>query len=31
MIIYWDMNNLAGWAISQKLPACNVKWIKNKS
>ena len=23
---YWDVNNLHGWAISQKLPADNFKW-----
>ena len=24
---YWDVNNLYGWAISQKLPVNKFKWI----
>ena len=30
-IQYLDANNLYGWAISQKLPANNFKWVKIKS
>ena len=28
---YWNVNNLYEWAISQKLPLCSFKWIKNIS
>ena len=28
-IQYWDVNNLYGLAISQKLPVNNFEWIKN--
>ena len=28
-IKHWDVNNLYGWAISQKLPVNNFKWIKD--
>ena len=24
---YWDVNNLNGWAILQKLPVNNFEWI----
>ena len=24
-VLYWDVNNLYGWAMSQKLPANNFK------
>ena len=30
-IQYWDANNLYGWAMSQKLPVNDLKWIKNTS
>ena len=26
---YWDVNNLYGWEISQKLPVNNFEWIKD--
>ena len=29
-IQYLDTNNLYGWAMSQKLPVNNFKWVKNK-
>ena len=28
---YWYVNNLYGWAISQKLPVNNFKWIEDTS
>ena len=28
-IIYWDMNNLNGWAMSGYLPYDGFKWLKN--
>ena len=30
-IQYWDVNNLYGWAMSQKLPVNNFEWIENTS
>ena len=30
-IHYWDMNNLYGWAMSQKLQVNKFKWIKDTS
>ena len=30
-LIYWDANNLYGWAMSQKLPVDNFEWKKNIS
>ena len=26
---YWDVNNLYGWAMPQKLPVGCFKWVKN--
>ena len=28
---YWDVNNLYGWAISQKRPVNNFEWIEQIS
>ena len=28
---YWTVNNLYSWAMSQKLPANNLEWIKYTS
>ena len=28
---YWNINNLYGWAMSQKLPVNNFEWIKDTS
>ena len=28
---YWNLNNLYGWAISQKLPVDGLKWVENTS
>ena len=28
---YWDVNNLYGWGISQKLPVNKFEWIKGTS
>ena len=30
-IEYWILNNLYGWAMSQKLPVDNIEWIKDTS
>ena len=30
-IQYWDVNNLFGWAMSQKLSVSNFEWIKDTS
>ena len=29
-IRYWGVNNLHGWAMSQKLPVNNFDWIKDE-
>ena len=26
---FWDVNNLYGWEMSQKLPVNNFEWIKD--
>ena len=28
---YWDVNNLYGWAMSQKLPVDNFQWLEDVS
>ena len=28
---YWDLNNIYGWAMSQKLPVNNFKWVRDIS
>ena len=28
-IQYWEVNDLYGWAMSQKLPVNNFEWIKD--
>ena len=28
---YWDVNNLSGWAMSQKLAVNYFKWVKDIS
>ena len=28
---YWDVNNLYGWAILQKLPVNDFKWVEETS
>ena len=28
---YWDVNNLYGWVMSQKIPVNNFGWIKDTS
>ena len=28
---YWDVNNSYGWAMSQKIPISDFKWVENTS
>ena len=28
---YWDVNNICEWAMSQKLPVNNFKWVEERS
>ena len=28
---YWELNNLYGWVISQRLPVNNFEWIEDTS
>ena len=28
---YWDVNNLYGWKMSEKLPVNNFEWIEEAS
>ena len=30
-IKYWDLNNLYGWVMSQKLPVNDFKWVEETS
>ena len=30
-LMYFDANNLYGWALSQSLPSGNLRWVKEKN
>ena len=30
-IKYWDVNNLHGWTVTQKLPVNGLEWVKETS
>ena len=30
-LIYWNVNNLYGWAMSQEIPVNDFTWVEEKS